>query len=104
MIVDSLVMKYYFVYYKGGVHTTGQVVDDLSKLQQLLSYGWRKIGVVEVEGNKINIVDQLEDVQKLDSSWDYSFVRSSNVVLNQWLEKKCFSQSFDRWILNANKN
>jgi hypothetical protein len=97
-------MKFHFVHYQGGVHTTGQVVDDLFKLPQLYGYGWKKIGIVEVVGNKINIIEPLVDVQKFDSSWDYSFLRSSNVVLNQWLEKKCFSQSFDRWILDANKN
>jgi len=94
-------MKFYFVYYQGGFHTTGRVIDDTKRLKQLLEYGWKTIGCIEVVGNKINIIEQLVDIQKQDSSWDYSFLRSSNVVLNKWLEKKCFSQSFDRWILDA---
>lgn len=96
-------VKFHFVYYQGGVHISGRVVDDTSKLEPLYQYGWKSIGLVEVVGNKINIIEPLVDIQKFDSSWDYSFLRSSNVVLNQWLEKKCFSQSFALWIANANK-
>jgi hypothetical protein len=94
--------KFYFVYYRSTFHTSGRVIEDKNKLPALYQYGWKSIGLIEVKENIINILEPLVDVQKLDPSWDYSFLRSSNVVLNQWFEKKCLFQSFILWISNAN--